>query len=125
MSDSNNVILCVDDDPDILDFYETILGAEGYDVTVAPSAEDGVRAFKDVAPDVVFVDLMMEEIDAGANFVKEVRALQSDVPIYMVTSVGDGLNTTLDCSQLGLNGVVQKPIDIANLRNIVKTALAG
>ena len=44
-------------------------------------------------------------IDAGASFVKEVKALGGSVPIYMLSSVGDQLNLSTDYSNLGLTGV--------------------
>ncbi|MBT4821219.1 MAG: response regulator, partial [Lentisphaerae bacterium] len=80
MADKSGVILCVDDDQDILDFFELVLAGKGYEVVLAPTAEEGLRAFKRCQPSLVFVDLMMEEVDAGTNFAKEIKALGSDVP---------------------------------------------
>ena len=74
------VILLVDDDVDILDSTSAILEAEGFAIETAPTAEEGLRVFKDTQPDLVIVDLMMEEIDSGTTFVTNVRALGSDVP---------------------------------------------
>lgn len=123
MADKSSVILCLDDDQDILDFFEMVLTSKGYEVVLAPTAEEGLRTFKQCQPGLVFVDLMMEEVDAGTSFVKEVKALGSGVPIYMVTSVGDTLNMTTDYSELGLRGVLQKPVDIDNLMKIVERVL--
>ena len=123
MADANYVILCVDDDADMRGFFEVVLGAKGYDVVVAASAEDGLRAFKEHSPDLVFVDLMMEEIDSGTTLVKEIKALGSNVPVYMATSVGDALSMTMGNDALGLTGVLQKPVDIGDLTNLVRAAL--
>ena len=123
MADKSSVSLCLDDDQDILDFFEMVLTSKGYEVVLAPTAEEGLRTFKQCQPGLVFVDLMMEEVDAGTSFVKEVKALGSGVPIYMVTSVGDTLNMTTDYSELGLRGVLQKPVDIDNLMKIVERVL--
>lgn len=123
MSNADKLILSIDDDQDILDYIETVLTAEGYRVATAHSAEDGLKAFKELAPDLVLVDLMMEEVDAGASFVKELRALGSGVPVYMLSSVGDALNMNTDYSQLGLKGVLQKPVDVKNLLRLVQRAL--
>jgi len=123
MADKSSVILCVDDDQDILDFFEMVLAPTGHDVVLALPAEDGLRAFTKCQPGLVFVDLMMEEVDAGTSFVREVKALGSNVPIYMVTSVGDTLSMTADYSQLGLKGVLQKPVEIDNLMKIVERSL--
>ncbi len=115
------VILSVDDDPDILDFMTTVLEAKGYNIVTAETAEDGLRVFKENKPGLVFVDLMMEEVDAGTSFVKEIKALGSDVPIYMLSSVGDAMNLNTDFSSLGLKGVLQKPIEPDALLKIVSS----
>ena len=111
MQDGKHVILCIDDDPDILEYLETVLAAAGYAVASAPSAEDGLKAYKEVSPELVIVDLMMEEIDAGASFVKELKAIGNTAPIFMLSSMGDNLSEMTDYSALGLAGVFQKPVD--------------
>lgn len=123
MKDGKNVILAIDDDPDILDTMRTIMESDGHVVETAPTAEDGIRAFKSAQPDMIIVDLMMEEIDAGTNFVREVRALGSQVPIYMVTSVGDEMNMNTAYTDLGLSGIIQKPIQPATLLATIKAKL--
>jgi len=123
MQDGKPVILCLDDDPDILFFLRTVLEKGGYVVKDAATAEDGLRIFKESNPDLVIVDLMMEEVDAGTSFVKEVRAAGGDTPIYMLSGVGDNLNLMTDYSSLGLSGVFQKPVDPEKLLKILKTKL--
>ena len=124
MQDGKHVILCVDDDPDILFFLRTVLEKGGYVMKEASTAEDGLRVFKESNPDLAIVDLMMEEVDAGTSFVKEIRAAGGDVPIYMLSGVGDNLNLMTDYSSLGLSGVFQKPVDPEKLLKILKTKLA-
>ncbi len=111
MQDGKHVILCIDDDPDILEYLEVVLAAAGYVVVTAPSAEDGLKAYKEASPELIIVDLMMEEIDAGTNFVKELKASGNKAPIFMLSSMGDNLSATTDYSALGLAGVFQKPVD--------------
>ena len=123
MQDGKHVILCIDDDEDVRIVLKTVLEAHGYAVETAPTAEDGVRVYKKLKPDLIIVDLMMEEIDAGTNFVKELRALGNTAPVYMLSSMGDHLSMTTDYTELGLSGVFQKPIDNTNLLSIVKTKL--
>jgi len=124
MQDGKHVILCVDDDPDILFFLRTVLEKGGYVMKEASTAEDGLRAFRESNPDLVIVDLMMEEVDAGTSLVKEIRAAGGDVPVYMLSGVGDNLNLMTDYSSLGLSGVFQKPVDPEKLLKILKTKLA-
>ena len=123
MKDGKNIILCIDDDDDFLDSMRAIIENAGYLVETAGSAEAGLRKYKELKPDLVIVDLMMEEVDAGISFVKEIKALGKTPPIYMLSSVGDDLNSSTDYSQLGLDDVFQKPIKLNVLLETLKARL--
>jgi len=123
MQDGKYVVLCIDDDQDFLHAMRIILEKNGYMMVAAESAEEGLKAYRHAVPDVVLVDLMMEEVDAGVQFIKELKALGSTAPVYMLSSVGDSLNYTADYSQLGLSGVLQKPIDPEGLLALLKSKL--
>ena len=124
MSDKKPLILCIDDDPDVLSFLRIVLEAAGYDCVGADSAEAGLRAYRETGADAVIVDLMMEEVDSGTAFVKDLLALGNRAPVFMLSSVGDSLNLLTDASALGLTGVFQKPLARAQLLGVLATALA-
>ena len=121
MQDGKHVILTIDDDPDVLTHLSTILGANGYVVVTASSAEEGLPRFKSEKPDMVIVDLMMEEVDAGTNFVKEVKVTGGSVPIYLLSSMGDALNISTDYRELGVTGILQKPVSPDTLLELVRS----
>jgi CheY-like chemotaxis protein len=124
MSQEPYKILTIDDDPDILEALRTLLEAKGYEVIQAESAEEGLKALKATPPDLVIVDLMMEEVDAGTSFVTRVRALGGKrIPIYMLSSVGDELSKNVPYQGLGLSGVFQKPIQPQTLLQVLEQAL--
>jgi len=123
MTEQKKVILYIDDDQDYLDMLRAIIESEGYEMVEARSAEEGLQLFKEVGPDLVIVDLMMEEVDSGTSFVKELKVAGSGVPIYMLSSVGDNLSMTIDPVELGLDGVFQKPIDGRTLLTVLKVKL--
>ena len=123
MKNGRHVILCVDDDQDVLTSLRLILEKNGYFMVEACTAEDGVRAYRDSRPDFVIVDLMMESVDAGRNFVKELQLLRNTAPVYMLTSVGDSLAQNVQFSDLGLTGVLQKPVDVNTLLITLKRKL--
>ena len=123
MKDGKHVVLYIDDDLDFLSAIRTILESNGYIMAEAASAEEGLKVYKQSNPDFVIVDLMMEEVDAGTSFVKELKALGNKAPIYMLSSVGDGLNMSTDYASLGLDGVFQKPIAPNTLLNVLKAKL--
>ena len=66
---------------------------------------------------------MMEEVDAGTNFIKELKLLGSDLPIIMISSAGDNLSLTADYTALGLAGLFQKPVDPQTLLTVLKAKL--
>jgi DNA-binding response OmpR family regulator len=123
MKTNKFVILCVDDDRDILDGLKTVLEANGYLFVGAGSAEDGLKAVAQHKPDLIMLDLMMEEIDSGTQLVKDLMAQGCKAPVYMLSAVGDQLNAHVDTTKLGLAGVFQKPIDFKSLLDTLKTKL--
>lgn len=123
MRDGKFVVLCVDDDPDILMSLKVVLESGGYEVVTAPSGEEGLDVYRKHQPDLVIVDLMMEEIDAGTRFVKEMQRLGNRAPVYMLSSTGDNLQATVDFSELGLTGVFQKPLNPDLLLALLRTKL--
>lgn len=123
MSESKPLILYVDDDPDYLEVMRVVLEAGGYEMAEASSAEQGLEVYKRRRPDLVIVDLMMEEVDSGTAFVKELRLLGNQAPIYMLSSVGESMSLSTDHVALGLSGIFQKPIDRATLLGVLKTRL--
>ena len=123
MKDGKHVILCIDDDQDVLMSLRMILEKNDYIMAEAGSAEAGLKAYKEHNPDFIIVDLMMESIDAGRNLVKELMILDNKAPIYMLSSAGDTLAQTVDFSELGLTGVFQKPVVINTLLTTLKTKL--
>jgi DNA-binding response OmpR family regulator len=124
MAEKKHVILCVDDDPDILAYLKIVLESEGYEFVGAASAEEGLHVYDEVRPDAVIVDLMMEEVDAGTGFVKELRLRENSAPVFLLSSVGDNLSMTADYSSLGFAGVFQKPLAKKLLVSVIRAKLS-
>jgi two-component system chemotaxis response regulator CheY len=123
MPTNKYVILCVDDDPDILISLKIVLESGGFAVVTAADGKTGVRAFRESRPDLVLLDLMMEEIDAGTRALKEMRTIDRKVPIYLLSSTGDYLQGATDANELGLAGVFQKPVDPNILLRLLRAKL--
>ncbi|MDH7568203.1 MAG: response regulator [Armatimonadota bacterium] len=123
MKNGKKVILCVDDDRDILEQLRLILEANGYSPLLAENAQAGLVLFKRQPPDLLIVDLMMEDLDAGLNFIRKLNELGNTAPVFMLSSVGDQLYDQLNASELKIRGIFQKPIDPGNLLSTLKVAL--
>jgi DNA-binding response OmpR family regulator len=100
-----------------------ILESGGYEMVGAATAEEGLEVYRKRRPDLVLVDLMMEEVDSGMAFVKELRLLGNQAPIYMLSSVGESMSLSADHMALGLAGIFQKPIDRNTLLGVLKARL--
>ena len=124
MRDGKHVILCVDDDADIRASLRVILESSGYLLEEAGSAEEGVKVYRRVQPDLILLDLMMEEVDAGTRFVTQLKALGNRAPIYMLSSTGDALSQVTDVTDLGLAGIFQKPVDSKTLLSLLRDKLS-
>ncbi|MFI5339490.1 MAG: response regulator [Candidatus Methylomirabilales bacterium] len=124
MRDGKHVILIVDDDPDVRDVISLVLTRHGYVASVAENARQGLQKYKEVNPDLIIVDLMMEEVDSGAHLARELQTLGNEAPIYLLSSVGDGLSMTVNYSDLGVAGVLQKPLLPITLLSLVRTKLS-
>ena len=123
MQDGKHVILCIDDDPDILECLQLVLEANEYVVATAQSGEEALKRYKECQPDLIICDLMMEEIDAGTSFVTRLKAEGNKAPVYILSSIGDNLNLNVNFSELGLSGVFQKPINNDMLLAVLKSKL--
>jgi len=123
MQDGKYVILAIDDDPDFLQAIRLFLEANGYIMTQANSAEAGLKVYKEKNPDLVLVDLMMESIDAGADFVRELRLLGNTAPVFLLSGAGDGMTDNIDYTEYGFSGVFQKPIKNERLLSVIKAKL--
>jgi CheY-like chemotaxis protein len=123
MKDGKFLILCIDDDPDVIKALQMILEKNGYLVVSASEAEEGIKKFQETQPDLIIVDLMMEQIDAGTSFVTRLNTLGNKAPIYILSSVGDELSMTVDTERLGVVGVFQKPFEAKALIETLRTRL--
>ena len=79
-------ILVIDDEASIRNLLTQALGQQDYDVYSAASGREGKRVLKEITPDLVISDLQMEDTD-GFSLIEELKALQPNVPIMLLTGV--------------------------------------
>lgn len=106
-------ILIVDDDPDMVEAGRYVLEREGHTVTSASNVETGLKALDDWTPDLLILDVMMEEADDGLVFARTVRRRGLTIPILMLTSVNRamGLHIGKDEEMVPVDEFVEKPVD--------------
>ncbi|HEY3322744.1 MAG TPA: response regulator [Planctomycetota bacterium] len=84
---SQQKILVVDDDPDIVDQLALTLKGFGYQVAQAGSAEEAEEVLMSFKPDVAIVDLMMEHQDSGFVLCHEIKKIYPGTPVILLTAV--------------------------------------
>ncbi len=123
MKDGKRVVLCVDDDPDVLESIQILLENLGCTALCASSAEEGLKKFKSENPDLVIADMMMEEVDSGSGLARDLKLAGCTVPVYLLSSVGDTLRNNTSYADLSFTGVFQKPIKRDVLERTLKKEL--
>ena len=84
----SGVLLCIDDDQDILECEKAFLEAFGYTVLTATNGGKGLELASMHPVDVVIVDYFMPEMD-GQEVAIEMRRLKPKAPIIMLSAAVD------------------------------------
>jgi CheY-like chemotaxis protein len=82
------VLLCIDDNQDVLDCVKSFLESFGYTVLTAPSGDKGLELASMHAVDVVIVDYLMPKMD-GQEVAVQMRRLKPRAPIIMLSAAVD------------------------------------
>ncbi|NQT57063.1 MAG: response regulator [Desulfobacteraceae bacterium] len=112
----NKKILIVDDDPDFASAIKTILTSANYHVDVAGNVEDGMKAIEQKGPDLILLDVMMENYDDGFKMCSDLKNDERyrDIPVIVITAVtevtGLKFSPETDGEYLEAEDYVQKPI---------------
>ena len=119
-------ILIVDDDPDMVDAGRIVLEAKGYEVVSAGNVSQGMSVLEETKPDLMILDVMMEEPDDGIRMARQVRRQGFALPILMLTSVNVamGLHIDKDEEMVPVDEFQEKPVDPETLIKKVERLLA-
>ena len=113
-------MLVVDDEPPILRFLRTSLGAVGYRVITAEDASAALAVVQGEKPDVVVLDLGLPDRN-GFEVITDIRE-HSQVPIIVLSARADE-RAKVEALDLGADDYVEKPFGIAELMARIRAAL--
>jgi CheY-like chemotaxis protein len=108
-------VLIVDDDLDFLEIHSTVLKNRGYEVITARSSKECLEMLEKVRPDLVVLDVMMEQFDAGFQVSKKIKEKYGSLPVILLTSIGfqTGLEFSSNAGVLEATGadlLLDKPV---------------
>jgi DNA-binding response OmpR family regulator len=105
------LIAVIDDDPDIREASTLVLNAKGYEVITASNPKDGYDIVKTKNPELIILDVMMDEPDDGFFLAQRFRRENIKTPILMYTSVSKTIGLDFGKSEMvPVDDFVEKPI---------------
>jgi two-component system alkaline phosphatase synthesis response regulator PhoP len=114
-------ILVVDDEPKIVRVLRGYLESAGFQVIAAYDGTEALAAFRNEAPDLIVLDLMLPEVD-GLDVARAIRR-ESDIPIIMLTARVDEADRLIGL-ELGADDYVTKPFSprevVARVRAVLR-----
>lgn len=113
-------LLIVDDEPTLLETVETKMRKEGFTTFVADSAEEGMRLYRRLKPDLILLDIMLPQ-RSGYDFCRAIRKDGSTPIIFMTARADEG--DRVKGLEMGADDYVTKPFNLSELAARVKAVL--
>ena len=111
-------ILVVEDTDSLREVLAAVLTCEGYNVTSAASAEEGLELFRAGEFTLVLSDLKLPQ-KSGLDFLKESKVINNLVPVIVMTAYGS-IDVAVQAMKLGATDFITKPFDPAMLCSLVQ-----
>jgi DNA-binding response OmpR family regulator len=114
-------VLVVEDDPSILRGLQMNLGLEGFRTICAHDGEEALAMLRSHKADLVLLDLMLPKL-GGLDVIKQVRAVDPDTPIIVLSAKDQEGDKVLALS-LGADDYVTKPFSVVEVIARIRVAL--
>jgi len=110
-------ILIVDDNVDLLDYLKNFFMGYNYEVILAETGTEGVDKFREFSPDIVISDMRLPDKN-GNVVVKEIKQIDRDVPIIIITGFSDP-QLILSAMKNGACDLLKKPFKPNDLKFLI------
>ncbi|KAB2923530.1 MAG: sigma-54-dependent Fis family transcriptional regulator [Bacteroidetes bacterium] len=114
-------VLVVDDEAAMRKNINDLLGREGYRVAEAGDGAEGLRAFRELTPALVLLDINLPKMD-GISVLGEMKRLNADVPVIVFTAYGTSERAIM-AMKAGAYDYLDKPFDLDEFLLTVKRAV--
>ena len=115
-------VLLVDDEPDFIESMAFRLKSKGCCVNSVNSGEEALRMIRSNPPDIVFLDILMPNMD-GYTVIKLVREFNSTLPVIMMSAYEKERNVIKKTNFYGVFGFFNKEDEFSKAWNMLKSAL--
>ena len=114
-------IVCIEDEPEMIDLIRLILSRRGFEVHGAPGGKEGLKLIRELLPDLVLLDLMMPEMD-GWEVYQQLKAEDStrNIPVIVVTAKAQNIDKVLGLHIAKVDDYIAKPFGPQELMDAVE-----
>lgn len=113
-------ILCIEDEPEMIDLIRLILTRRGFEVEGAAGGKEGLEKVRQNPPDLVLLDLMMPDMD-GWEVYQQMKAGEKtrNIPVIVVTAKAQSIDKVLGLHIAKVDDYISKPFSPQELLNSV------
>lgn len=113
-------LLLVDDEPLVLDMFETILKTSGYDVFTAKNSHEAINLLKSNEFEVLVTDVLLEDLD-GFEIHSRAKRIYPLISTILIT----GAPNPIDSQRASSMGIpyLSKPVGFENLTSTIESCL--
>ncbi|MEA3340333.1 MAG: response regulator [Chloroflexota bacterium] len=124
MAQKKKVVVCVEDELEMIDLVKLILGRKGFDLVGAVGGREGLETVREIKPDLVLLDLMMPDMD-GWEVYQQMKADNElkDIPVIVVTAKAQSIDKVLGLHIAKVDDYVTKPFGPQELLQSVNKVL--
>lgn len=115
-------ILVVDDSSLIRTVLKNFVKKEGHDTIEAEEGQTAIEKYKAEKPDLVFMDILMPNGLDGLGAAKEIKKIDPNAKIVMVTSVREAQEVN-KAKEIGVKDYLNKPFSKEEISNVLKKYL--
>jgi DNA-binding response OmpR family regulator len=103
-------VVCIEDEPEMIDLVRLILGRKGFEVIGANGGVEGLDAVRREKPDLVLLDLMMPDMD-GWEVYQQIKAdpMLREIPVVVVTAKAQSIDKVLGLHIAKVDDYITKP----------------
>jgi two-component system response regulator PilR (NtrC family) len=121
MNKAKSQVLIVDDEPDIREVLELTLGRMNLETRSAANVDDAKHLLDEFKFDLCLTDMRLPDGN-GIDLVRHIQDRFPYLPVAVITAFGN-METAVAALKAGAFDFVSKPLDLNDLRNIVRSAL--
>jgi DNA-binding response OmpR family regulator len=121
---TKKLILCIEDEQEMIDLIRLILSRHGFDVRGATGGKEGLEVIRKEHPDLILLDLMMPDMD-GWEVYQQMKADETikNIPVIVVTAKAQSIDKVLGLHIAKVDDYISKPFSPQELLSSIDNVL--